>query len=216
MKISSWLTLLFFWDILIRFASSFLELAEGWTSSEGCREHFVSHSESLLVQNPEPCAHIMLLRTDSTLLLYLIRTNLTVANIQSHHFFRLEITGLWLIQSCWAEKKGNCNCKSLFDPDILRAFILQHDRHQRGEGRGDSDQEWRHHGGQEAFGVSEGVAPAPYSATRSRRAMYFRDLRGGSTGSLLCIATWRTRLSTTWWPTRRKDSDSPWTNKNWV
>jgi hypothetical protein len=27
--------------------------------------------------------------------------------------------------------------------------------------------------------------------------MYFRDLRGGSTGSLLCIATWRTRLSTT-------------------
>jgi hypothetical protein len=30
-----------------------------------------------------------LLRTNSTLLLYLIRTDLTVANIQSHHFFDL-------------------------------------------------------------------------------------------------------------------------------
>jgi hypothetical protein len=29
----------FFWDISIRFASSFLELAEGWTSSEGCTKN---------------------------------------------------------------------------------------------------------------------------------------------------------------------------------
>ncbi len=76
----------------------------------------------------------------------------------------------------------------MFDSDILRAFILQHNGHQRGEGHGDSHQEWRHHGGQEAFGVSEGehqlltlqrhhggmeafgvsegVASAPYSATQ--------------------------------------------------
>ena len=48
-------------------------------------------------------------------------------------------------------------------------------------------------GGQWTFGVSEGVAPAPYSATRSRRAMYFWGLRGGSTGSLLCNAIRRLR-----------------------
>ena len=55
------------------------------------------------------------------------------------------------------------------------------------------------HGGQCTFGVSEGVAPAPYSATRSRRAMHFRGLRGGSTGSLLCNAIRRLR--------RRKKKD---------
>ena len=49
------------------------------------------------------------------------------------------------------------------------------------------------HGGQCTFGVSEGVAPAPYSATRSRRAMHFRGIRGGSTGSLLCNAIPRLR-----------------------
>ena len=49
------------------------------------------------------------------------------------------------------------------------------------------------HGGQCTFGVSEGVAPAPYSATRSRRAMHFRGIRGGSTASLLCNAIRRLR-----------------------
>ena len=59
------------------------------------------------------------------------------------------------------------------------------------------------HGGQWTFGVSEGVAPAPYSATRSRRAMYFWGLRGGSTGSLLCNAIRRLREG----KERQRDSD---------
>ncbi len=58
-------------------------------------------------------------------------------------------------------------------------------------------------GGQCTFGVSEGVAPAPYSATRSRRAMYFWGLRGGSTGSLLCNAIRRLREG----KERQRDSD---------
>jgi hypothetical protein len=66
------------------------------------------------------------------------------------------------------------------------------------------------HGGQWTFGVSEGVAPAPYSATRSRRAMYFWGLRGGSTGSLLCNAIRRLRR-------RKRKTKRFWfvTNKRW-
>ena len=156
-------------------ASSILELAVGWTSSVGCTQNVVNLYTSC--HGPSPKSTI-----ECSTLWRKVKTprgytwgRSTKATTEFKTLWR-KVTTL----------RGYTRRRSTRSTTEWR-FLWLNDWAIT-EGKRLSD-----HGGQCTFGVSEGVAPAPYSATRSRRAMYFRGIRGGSTGSLLCNAIPRLR-----------------------